>query len=160
MKDVISKLLKSYDDRKLSRRELAQGLAVLAAGAGTASAAGFQGNTINHISLQVSDLNKSSDFYRKVLGVTVNVRDGSNQAMFGRDFLVLRKGSPAGKIDHIAIGINNFNKDSVTADLKSRGVTPKEDTGGSGVGFHILDPDGFPLQLVTSANTGQGKKKD
>lgn len=159
MKDVISKLLKSYDDRKLSRRELAQGLAVLAAGAQTASAAGFQGSTINHVSLQVSDLNKSSDFYRKVLGVTVNVRDGSNQAMIGRDFLVLRKGSPAGKIDHIAIGINNFDKNSVTADLKSRGVTPKEDTGGSGVGFHILDPDGFPLQLVTSANTGQGKKK-
>lgn len=158
MKDVISSLLRSYDERKLSRRELAQGLAVLAAGAGTASAA-FQGNTINHVSLQVSDLNKSTDFYRKVLGVTVNVRDGSNQAMFGKDFLVLRKGSPAGKIDHIAIGINNFDKNAVTADLKSRGVTPKEDTGGSGVGFHILDPDGFPLQLVTSANTGQGKKK-
>ncbi len=159
MTDVIAKLLKSYDDRKLSRRELAQGLAVLAAGSQTVSAAGFQGNTINHVSLQVSDLNKSSDFYRKVLGVTVNVRDGSNQAMFGKDFLVLRKGSPAGKIDHLAIGINNFDKSSVTADLKSRGVTPKEDTGGSGVGFHILDPDGFPLQLVTSANTGQGKKK-
>lgn len=159
MNDVIAKLLKSYDERKLSRRELAQGLAVLAAGAQTASAAGFQGNTINHVSLQVSDLNKSSDFYRKVLGCTVNVRDGSNQVMFGRDFLVLRKGSPAGKIDHIAIGINDFDKNSVTADLKSRGVAPKEDTGGTGVGFHILDPDGFPLQLVTSANTGQGKKK-
>ena len=98
-------------------------------------------------------------FYRKVLGVTVNVRDGSNQAMFGKDFLVLRKGTPAGKIDHIAIGINNFDKNSVTADLKSRGVTPREDTGGTGVGFHVLDPDGFALQLVTSANTGQGKKK-
>ena len=154
-----SSLLKSYDERKLSRRELAQGLAVLAAGAQTASAAGFQGNTINHVSLQVSDLNKSSDFYRKVFGVTVNVRDGSNQVMFGKDFLVLRKGTPAGKIDHIAIGINNFDKNSVTADLKSRGVTPREDTGGTGVGFHVLDPDGFALQLVTSANTGQGKKK-
>ena len=159
MIDTIYKLLTSYDDKKLSRRQLAEGLALLAAGAGAASAANFQGNAINHVSLQVSDLNKSSDFYRKVLGVTVNVREGSNQAMFGKDFLVLRKGSPAGKIDHIAIGINNFDKNSVTADLKSRGVTPKEDTGSSGVGFHILDPDGFPLQLVTSSNTGQGKKK-
>ena len=153
MKDTISKLLKTYEDKKLSRRELVEGLALLAAGAGTASAAGFQGNAINHVSLYVSDVNRSSDFYRKVLGAPVNVRDGSNQVKFGKDFLVLRPGKPAGKVDHIAIGIDNFSKDAVTADLKGRGVTPRE--GKDGVGFHILDPDGFPLQLVSSSNTGQ-----
>ena len=153
MKDTISRLLKTYEDRKLSRRELVEGLALLAAGAGTASAAGFQGNTINHVSLYVSDVQRSSDFYQRVLGCAVNKRDGSNQVIFGKDFLVLRPGKPAGKVDHIAIGVDNFNKESVTADLKARGATPKDEKGG--VGFHIMDPDGFPLQIIGSSNTGR-----
>ena len=129
MKSTISRLLKTYEDRKLSRRELVEGLALLAAGAGTASAAGFQGNTINHISLQVSNLQRSTDFYQRTLGCTVNKRDGNNQLMFGKSFLVIREGKPAGKIDHIAIGIDHFNKASVTADLKARGATPMEAKG-------------------------------
>ena len=153
MKNAISRLLKTYEDRKLSRRELVEGLALLAAGAGTAAAAGFQGNTINHVSLYVSDMQRSSDFYRRVLGCTVNQRDGSNQVVLGKDFLVLRPGKPAGKVDHIAIGVDNFNKESVTADLTTRGATPRDDKGV--FGFHVVDPDGLPLQLISSGNTGR-----
>lgn len=150
---TISKLLETYENGKLSRRELVQGLALLAGTASTASAAGFQGSSINHVSLYVSDLQRSSDFYQKVLGCTINRREADNQVLLGKDFLVLRPGKPAGKVDHIAIGIDNFNKDSVTADLKARGVTPKDEKGG--VGFHVNDPDGFPLQLIGSNNTGR-----
>src|SRR5439155_4361109 len=50
------------------------------------------------------------------------------------------------KVDHFAIGVDNFNKDSVTADLKARGATPIDQQGG-GFGFHVLDPDGFPVQI-------------
>jgi catechol 2,3-dioxygenase-like lactoylglutathione lyase family enzyme len=149
MKDTISRLLKTYENGKLSRRDLVQGLALLAASSGAASAAGFQGNSINHVSLYVNDLQRSSDFYQRVFGCTVNKRDGNNQLMFGKNFLVLRPGKPPGKVDHIAIGVDNFKKDSVTADLKTRGVTPIDQQGG-GFGFHVVDPDGFPVQI--SAN--------
>ena len=44
--------------------------------------------------------------------------------------------------------VDNFKKESVTADLKARGVTPKDEEGGAG--FHIVDPDGYPVQI--SAN--------
>jgi hypothetical protein len=37
-------------------------------------------------------------------------------------------------------------QDAVTADLKVRGVTPVNQQGGS-FGFHMLDPDGFPVQI-------------
>jgi glyoxylase I family protein len=149
MKDTISRLLKTYENGKLSRRDLVQGLALLAASSGAASAAGFQGNSINHVSLYVNDLQRSSDFYQRVFGCTVNKRDGNNQLMFGKNFLVLRPGKPPGKVDHIAIGVDNFKKESVTADLKARGVTPIDQQGG-GFGFHVMDPDGFPVQI--SAN--------
>jgi glyoxylase I family protein len=151
MTSTISKLLASYENGKLSRRDLVQGLALLAAGSGTVSAAGFQGNSINHVSLYVSDLQKSSDFYQRVLGCTVKKREGNNQVMFGKSFLVLRPGDPPGKVDHLAIGVDNFNQDSISADLKARGITPKNEKGGAG--FHVVDPDGMPLQ-ITSINNG------
>jgi catechol 2,3-dioxygenase-like lactoylglutathione lyase family enzyme len=112
------------------------------------SAAGFQGNGINHVSLYVSDLQRSTDFYQRVFGCSVNKRDGNNQLAFGKGILVLRPGKPPGKVDHIAIGVDNFNNDSVIADLKARGTTPIDQQGG-GFGFHV-DPDGFPVQI--SAN--------
>ncbi len=148
MTNAISKLLEAYEKGKMSRRTLIQGLALLAAGSTAAEAAGFQGSSINHISLQVSNLQRSTDFYQRVFGCPVNKRDGNNQLMFGKDFLVLRPGNPPAKVDHFAIGVNNFNKDSVTADLKSRGATPKDEQGGAG--FHVVDPDGYPVQI--SAN--------
>ena len=144
MKLTISNLLKSYEGRKMSRRQLVEGLALLAAATQTASAAGFQGTTIHHLSLQVSNLQKSTDFYQKTFGCTVNKRDGNNQLVFGKQGMVLREGKPAGRIDHIAIGVSNFNKASVTADLKARGVTPME---AKGAGFHVVDPDGLPVQI-------------
>ena len=150
MKDTISKLLKTYENGKLSRRDLVQGLALLAAGSSTASAAGFQGNTINHVSVYVGNLQRSTDYYQRVFGCTVNKRAGNNQLMFGKGFLVLREGKPPGKIDHIAIGVDNFNQDSVTADLKARGATPVVQQGD--FGFHVVDPDGFPLQITGSNN--------
>ena len=149
MTNTISRLLEAYEKGKMSRRQLVQGLALLAAGSSTAQAAGFQGNSVNHISLQVSNLQRSTDFYQRVFGCTVNKRDGNNQLMFGKDFLVLRPGNPPGKVDHFEIGVDNFNKESVTADLKARAATPIDQQGG-GFGFHVLDPDGFPVQI--SAN--------
>src|SRR5206468_11752103 len=79
MKDTISKLLEAYEKGKMSRRTLIQGLAVLAAGSTAAEAAGFQGNSINHISLQVSNLQRSTDFYQRVFECKVNKREGNNQ---------------------------------------------------------------------------------
>ena len=149
MKTAISKMLEAYENGTMSRRVLVQGLALLAAGSGVAEAAGFQGNSINHVSLFVSNLQRSTDFYQRVFGCSVNKRDGNNQLMFGKDFLVLRPGNPPGKVDHFAIGVDNFNKDSVTADLKARGAVPIDEQGGN-FGFHVLDPDGFPVQI--SAN--------
>ena len=148
MKSTISKMLEAYENGKVSRRTLIQGLALLAAGSTAAEAAGFQGNSVNHISLQVSNLQKSTDFYQRVFACTVNKREGNNQLMFGKDFLVLREGKPPAKVDHFAIGVDNFKKESVTADLKSRGITAKDEEGGAG--FHIVDPDGYPVQI--SAN--------
>jgi catechol 2,3-dioxygenase-like lactoylglutathione lyase family enzyme len=151
MKSTISRLLQTYENGKMSRRDLVQGLAVLAAGAGTASAAGFQGNTINHVHMFVRDLQRSTDYYQRVFGCSVKKRDGNNQLMFGNGFVVLQPDKQPGRVDHFGIGVESFNKASVTADLKARGAAPIDQQGG--FGFHVLDPDGYPVQ-ITPVNNG------
>ena len=141
MKSMISRLLQSYENGKMSRRDLVQGLALLAATAETASAAGFEGNGINHVSLQVSNLQRSTDYYQKTFNCKVNKREGNNQLVFGKGFLVLREGKPPGKVDHFAIGVDNFKKESVTADLKARGVTPIDQQGAGSRNRHYQQPN-------------------
>jgi catechol 2,3-dioxygenase-like lactoylglutathione lyase family enzyme len=144
MKLAISNLLKSYENRKMSRRQLVEGLALMAVAAETASAAGFQGASIHHLSIQVTNLQKSADFYAKTFNCTVTKRDGTSRVELGKQGIVLREAKPAGRVDHIAIGVDNFNEAAVTADLKARGVTPMK---AKGAGFHVVDPDGLPIQI-------------
>jgi catechol 2,3-dioxygenase-like lactoylglutathione lyase family enzyme len=155
MKSTISRLLKSYEDRNLSRRELGEGLALLVAATGTASEAGFQANSISHVSLYVSNLQRSTDFYKRTFGLTVSKGEPNlNQLMLGKSsFLLLREGKPSGKVDHFAIGVPNFDKTSLTSDLKARGATALDVIPrpvGGGLGFHVMDPDGFPVQITQS----------
>jgi len=78
-------MLKRFENGALTRRELIQGLAMLATASGTASAAagvqesGFKATTIDHISIQVSDLPRSIAFYQSVFGLHVVSEDKPNE---------------------------------------------------------------------------------
>jgi catechol 2,3-dioxygenase-like lactoylglutathione lyase family enzyme len=147
MEHTISTLLKAYENGKLHRRDLVKGLALLAAGAGSASAAGFESNGINHVSLQVSDLKRSSEFYQRVLVASAENRPaGAVTLKVGKSHIVLRPGTP-GKVDHFAVGVDHFNKDTIIADLKARGAMP---TDKGDAGLHVLDPDGYPVQFQSN----------
>ena len=50
----------------------------------------------------------------------------------------------AGLVDHFAIGVEGFNREAVTKDLTARGVTPSQNVE---AGFHVNDPDGYPVQI-------------
>ena len=52
---------------------------------------------------------------------------------------------PAGLIDHFAIGVEGFNREVVTRELQSMGLTPQENLE---FGFHIKDPDGANVQIT------------
>jgi hypothetical protein len=66
MQSIISNLVARFEKGSLSRRELVQGLAMLAA-SGTAAAAqegiDFKDADIDHVSIHVADLQRSVDFY-------------------------------------------------------------------------------------------------
>ena len=153
MDAMISKLVKRFERGAISRRDLVQGLTMLAAGGAAAEVQaqtpGIVSATIDHVSVQVSDLPRSIAFYQKMFGLTIVSEDKPNEIVrlgMGTKALVsLHHKSPTGLVDHFAIGVENFNKDAVTRELKARGVTPEDNLD---AGFHIIDPEGISVQIV------------
>lgn len=151
MEHEISGLLKQYEHGALTRRQLVQGLTLMAVAGSSASAAagGFAATTINHVSIQVSDLKRSVEFYKRVFNLPARVADRPDVAVrlgVGPSHLTLRQDKQAGVVDHFCMGIEKFNRESVIRDLKERGVSPEPDEKGFAA-FHVKDPDGFSVQL-------------
>ena len=151
MEATISDLLSRFEKGALTRRELVRGLAMLAAG-GAASAqapeSAFKGVKIDHISIQTSDLPRSMAFYQKIFGLTVVGEDKANEIVrlgVGRALVSLHHKNPTAIVDHFAIGIEKFNKEAVTKELKARGLNPDENLDW---GFHVKDPEGIPVQIM------------
>jgi catechol 2,3-dioxygenase-like lactoylglutathione lyase family enzyme len=153
MEAMIASLVSRYESGALTRRGLIQGLAMLAAAGGAASMAQAQdatlkGTKIDHISIQVTDLPRAVAFYEKIFGLSVLGEDKPNEIArlgAGKIIVSLHHKSPTGLVDHFAIGVENFNKASVTAKLKEQGITPEENLD---AGFHIKDPEGMNVQIV------------
>jgi len=153
MEAVISNLLDRFERGALTRRGLIQGLAMLTAASGTESVAqvpdlGIKAVKIDHVSIQVSDLPRSVAFYEKMFGLTVVSEDKPNEIVrlgIGKALISLHHKSPTGVVDHFAIGVEKFDKELVTRQLKERGANPEDNLD---AGFHILDPEGISVQIV------------
>jgi catechol 2,3-dioxygenase-like lactoylglutathione lyase family enzyme len=155
MEAIISDLLSRFEKGALTRRGLIQGLAMLSAAGGTASVGqaqgtGMKGVKIDHVSIQVTDLPRAVAFYEKIFGFTVVSEDKPNEIVrlgAAKVLVSLHHKTPTGLVDHFAIGVENFNKERVTQQLKGLGLTPEENLD---AGFHIKDPEGMRVQIVES----------
>jgi catechol 2,3-dioxygenase-like lactoylglutathione lyase family enzyme len=149
---VISDLITRFERGTLSRRELIGALALMAGSAATAvpaAAATLKSASINHVSVLVTDMARSIDFYGRVFGLTLVNEDKANKiarlGAGGKILVSLRVEPPPGVIDHFAIGVEGYNREAVTADLKGFGLTPAENIQ---FGFHVKDPDGAVVQIT------------
>ena len=150
MEASISNLVSRFEKGLLSRRELVRSLALLAASGTVASAqAGldFSAATIDHVSIQVADLKRSSEFYQKMFGFKeVSGEPARNILRLGnnRNLVSLNLEKPTAIVDHFAIGIPRYDKAAAVRYFTERGVKPLE---GNFAGFHVLDPDGIRVQI-------------
>jgi glyoxylase I family protein len=149
MESIISNLLTRFENGSLSRRDLVSGLAMMAA-SGTAASAqdslNFKSATIDHVSIQVADLQRSIDFYQKMFGFSVVSRAEPEIVRLGNNGVLvsLNRGGAAGKIDHFAIGIPRHSREAATRYVMERGATALQ---GDYAGLHIKDPDGVNVQI-------------
>jgi len=152
MQAVISSLVSRFEKGTLTRRDLVQGLTMLTAAGASSNALAQEGAIkaakIDHVSIQVSDLQRSVAFYQKMFGLTIVSEDKPNEIArlgVGKALVSLHHKSPTGLVDHFAIAVEKFNKDAVTRELKERGANPEDNLD---AGFHIKDPEGISVQIV------------
>ena len=166
----IEALVDQFASQKLSRRQLVASLTAIAAAATSRASAqapvatvGFlaQGRTLNHASLAVSDVEKAAAFYGTLLNARVVSRPGNGgiNLGLGDGFLGLYQLANPGTVNHICIGVDNFDPERLAAKCAEMGVTARVDRNpanrtSGGDQLYIRAFDNHNLQL--SANGYQG----
>jgi catechol 2,3-dioxygenase-like lactoylglutathione lyase family enzyme len=152
MIESIDALVTSYDRGTLSRRQLLQALAVLAAptsaGAQTAPAGVMKSRMLHHVNLQVSDVARSEAFYRRLLGFgpsrVVQGPDNHGLDLPAGGLIILQKSDQPGRIDHFCIGVEAFDADRLRTAAKAAGIDAQ---GTANDNFSVRDPDGIRVQV-------------
>jgi catechol 2,3-dioxygenase-like lactoylglutathione lyase family enzyme len=172
----------------VSRRQLLRSLPALAtlplAVEGRAAANGQPGTprlrarALNHVTLWVSDVSRSVEFYQGLFGLPIQARRGETICLrvgTGPQFLELAP-APRGnepRIDHFGLGIEDFDVDHALAVLRAHGVEVGPNAVGDvrrarsansgiishGVGeptrtLYVNDPDGTLVHLQGASYCG------
>ena len=82
MQDPVDNLVTLFENGTLSRQQLIQGLhaamapisVVAHAHADTSTVSAFRGRSLNHVTLSVTDVERSQEFYSRLLGGTISCR--------------------------------------------------------------------------------------
>ncbi|MDX1389289.1 MAG: VOC family protein [Acidobacteriota bacterium] len=160
---TIEKTLMDLENGAVPRREAVARLGALVAvlaGMGGASASEeepgsstFVAKGLNHIALDVTDVARSRDFYKKHLGMSVLDESASNCFMScGPDnFVALFKSDKAG-LDHYCYTIDNYDAGEVVDRLKSAGFDPERVSNR----VYFDDPDGLTVQLAGKRSSRPG----
>ena len=143
-----------------------------AAAASSPGPAPWKTVALDHISYAVTDYKRSVAFYKDLMGWEIKNDDGQRQCTMRignvGDIIIRNNRQPAatnggaaksdpsqsdrppvtGVINHVSWGVEPWNTEKVEAELKRRGLSPRPDMQGSDFkSFHVLDPDGWDLQI-------------
>ena len=133
---------------------------------------------LDHVSYAVSDYRQSAAFYRDLMGWEIKNDEGQRQATLkigDIGEIIIRNnrraategtagnggGQPrppvTGVINHISWGVSPWDTDKVKAELERRGLNPRPDMVGTDFkSFHVLDPDGWDLQISNQTKERHG----
>ncbi len=137
-----------------------------------AQAAPLRVRGLHQVTLAVSDLERSLDFYQALFGMPVQAREGGTIILRigdGPHFLALTEaGSGPPRIDHFGLAVEDFDVDRVVSALASQGVTSggrgegltggamsvRASTRGDTAELHMGDPSGLVIQLQDPSYCG------
>ncbi len=170
MHDRVDALVRNFEEKKVTRRELVAAVLALVA-AGRAEAAGAQplqvaqvaqARTLNHISIGVSNVEQAARYYQSLLGLDVVSRPGNGGINLGLGDGFLGLYSIAGSVGrphHFCLGVDDYDPDRIAAALGRAGVEARVDrnpanrtSGGDQLYFN--DPDGTIVQLCANGYQG------
>jgi len=156
MKETIERTLDALQTGKISRREAvfrlgAVALAVAGAKHVVSAASGAPPSTfnavgLNHLALRVTDIERSRDFYRKHLGLSVVTESETNCFLgCGKNFVALFRSDKPG-MDHYCYTVPGYSADDVVTKSNEAGLSPERHSNR----VYFDDPDGLTVQLAGS----------
>ena len=177
----IEQLVKRYEGGGMTRRELVLALSALVMARPAGGAAAQQGaapirvSTMNHVTLSVSDVQRSVEFYQRVLGLPLVTTQGTERDWDapavpvlgigdGPQFIALSRGDRP-HINHYCLGMEGFDAAEIVARLAEHGIEARvrmrADSDPPAEELIFNDPDGIPVQIQdVSYCGGSGKLGD
>jgi catechol 2,3-dioxygenase-like lactoylglutathione lyase family enzyme len=161
---MVEELVDGFVAGRLTRRELIASVTALVAGTArphAQGAAAAQGQTLNHVSLAVTDVERAAAFYSKALDLKVVSRPGNGGVNLGlgTSFFGLYKLPNPGTVNHCCIGVDAYDPERIAAKLQEQGIratidrNPANRTSG-GDQLYFVDPDGTRVQLAANGYQG------
>jgi catechol 2,3-dioxygenase-like lactoylglutathione lyase family enzyme len=164
-------------DARISRRHMLLSLPALAIApkvwAQAAARPPIPIKYFNHFMLNVSDVQRSVDFYQGLFGMPIQARQGSTVLLRvgdGPQYIgIMPAGANPPSISHFGLAVDGFNADRVMAALAAHGVTKAAATDpgpaggamkvrmtmrGSTPEIFVGDPDGLVVQLQDASYCG------
>jgi catechol 2,3-dioxygenase-like lactoylglutathione lyase family enzyme len=132
---------------RIARRDALFLLSAAALPQARAEAGLLRPTRVDHVALTVGDMDQAMAFYRRLFGneVLKDSRTPRRYLRLGPCYMAIAP-APAGearRIDHVGIGIENFNAPAMKSSLEKAGFKVRK----SNVGLFLTDPDGTSVQV-------------
>ena len=151
MEFAIADLVTRYERGDITRRDFIDQLTLMVAGkvyqGSDAETGPMRTIGVDHVSVQVSDLQRAMDFYTTTFDMKVTSHDTEfNIVRLGTigTIVSLHEAKTPGRVDHFALKVANFNEARVKAELNAAGHQTGYDIW---TGFYVTDPDGMRVQI-------------
>jgi catechol 2,3-dioxygenase-like lactoylglutathione lyase family enzyme len=154
---MIDTLFDKYDRGQLSRRDLLGALALLGAVPQAQAASTMRVRTLNHVTLAVSDVERSRKFYQRLFDLPVVSKQGENYnlGVGPSSFLgVYKIGQVSPRIHHVCLGLESFNAEGVVQTLGEHEVKGRIRDRDGVKEVYFEDADGIAFQLQGSDYRG------
>jgi catechol 2,3-dioxygenase-like lactoylglutathione lyase family enzyme len=153
MEHTIDTLVRQFERGRLTRRQLVQGLLVVAATPVLAQerpVGAFRPTGIDHVQITVTDLKATQQFYEKLFGVATTSPNPTQLSLglgsSGNTISVHSESGPIKPIDHFGIAVEGFSTEAALATVKRAVPGFKADINGNSV--FVIGPDGVRFQIV------------
>jgi len=160
MRMLVERMLNDFERGTLSRRDLAVTLAGLAAGAATIAspalaAPSLKAISLNHVTVRVPNLQKTSQFYQKFFGMKLAQQSETIHILsVGDGFFGIEQKPDVAALDHFDFGIEGWDAAAMRAKVKAAGLKLTSGARGEEESFKFNDPDGFVIQVNGPKYTG------
>jgi catechol 2,3-dioxygenase-like lactoylglutathione lyase family enzyme len=162
MEVLIERVLSDFERGRLTRRQLALTLAGLAAGAtmvsetpALAQTSGLKAVTLNHVTVKVPDLHKTSAFYQNFFGLPLAQQSETVHILsVGDSFFGIEQKPEAPGLDHYDFGIQGWDLAEARAKVEALGLKVEGRLRPNAESFKFHDPDGFLVQINSPKYTG------